>query len=168
MQVYIGLGSNLGEREQFLKEAVRRLSLISTSPIVESPIYESKALVEPGVEEKSAYLNQVVLIETELEPKSLLFVLKGFEKLMGRKSREHWGDREIDLDILLYGDQYISEDRLVIPHVGLNQRQFMLAPLVDICETIIHPTEKVAVKAMLDGLKHFEGDDLCQIWKSQS
>ena len=87
---------------------------------------------------------------------------------MGRKTREHWGDREIDLDILLYGDQYISEDRLVIPHVGLSQRQFMLAPLVDIADTIIHPTEKVAAKAMLDGLKHFEGDDLCQIWKSQS
>ena len=170
MQVYLGLGSNLGNREDYLKEALRRLEVLSSGPTLQSPLYESKALVDeldPKYIKTEPYLNQVICIETDISASDLLPIIKGFEKLMGRADRGHWAKREIDIDILLYGDLYISKGRFQVPHIGLSQRQFMLAPLVDIAPKIIHPTEKVAAKAMLDGLRHFEGDDLCQIWKSQ-
>jgi 2-amino-4-hydroxy-6-hydroxymethyldihydropteridine diphosphokinase len=160
-QVYLGLGSNLGDRASMLNQAIDRLRTLAPRGLEVSRIYESPAM--GGEDCAPAYLNQVVGFETDLSPEALLFTLKGFERLLGRKERPRWNSREIDLDVLLYDQKIEQLGRYRIPHEGLAVRQFVLRPLCDLCPDRIHPLEKVSMAKMLEGLVHFEGEQT-QLW----
>jgi len=129
--VYIGLGSNLEQPKQQLKKAVAELKLLPESRYVQdSGLYLSKPLVADGVpEDQPDYYNAVVLLETGLTPVELLDQLQAIENRQHRIREQHWGPRTIDLDILLYGQQQINNERLQIPHPGLCEREFVLYPL---------------------------------------
>ncbi|HPS57467.1 MAG TPA: 2-amino-4-hydroxy-6-hydroxymethyldihydropteridine diphosphokinase [Spirochaetota bacterium] len=127
--VYIGLGSNLGSREHFLSSARKRIAESAGDVIAESTVLETKAV---DFTQQPDFLNQVVKIETDLDPMQLLETLKRIETEIGRSKTFHKGPREIDLDILLYNGMVLSSDRLVIPHPAIVHRDFVMQHLVEL------------------------------------
>jgi 2-amino-4-hydroxy-6-hydroxymethyldihydropteridine diphosphokinase len=126
----LALGSNLGNKRQWL---VKALALIATTPDIYlvdiSPVVESKALTLAGVDSsKPSFLNCVAEIETPLEPEQLLKQLQAIELELGRKRKERWGDRNIDIDIITYGDEQHNSKDLVIPHPEAKNRAFVIVP----------------------------------------
>jgi 2-amino-4-hydroxy-6-hydroxymethyldihydropteridine diphosphokinase len=119
---YVGLGSNLGDREALIREAAAAIGAVRLSPIVES---------EPwGLEDQPRFLNAVAELETELAPRKLLALLLDVERRLGRdRSGPRWGPRTIDLDLLVYGRERLREPDLEIPHPRLHERAFVLEPL---------------------------------------
>ncbi len=130
-RVYIGLGSNLEQPKQQIKQAVAELKSLPDSQYVgDSGLYLSKPMVADGVsEDQPDYYNAVALLETELSAVELLDCLQTIENHQGRVRDQRWGPRTIDLDILLYGQQQINNERLQVPHPGLCEREFVLYPL---------------------------------------
>jgi 2-amino-4-hydroxy-6-hydroxymethyldihydropteridine diphosphokinase/dihydropteroate synthase len=129
----LGLGSNLGERERYLAEAVREIAQHMDS-LEYSPIYSSPALLPEGAprEWDMPFLNMAMRGDTSLAPHELLVVFKKVEERLGRSYCGNWGPRVIDIDILAYGDEVIHEADLQVPHAGLLKRHFALRPLADI------------------------------------
>lgn len=133
---YIGLGSNLEDPLAQVKRAFAELADIpQTSLLARSSIYSSHA-VGP---EQPDYINAVALLDTQLAPLALLDALQAIEQAHQRVRIQHWGPRTLDLDLLLYGDQIIDEERLQVPHPYLTQRSFVLYPLADITPTLQLP-----------------------------
>jgi 2-amino-4-hydroxy-6-hydroxymethyldihydropteridine diphosphokinase len=128
---YIGLGSNLGDSQQILTEAVAKLATLGT--VKTSKLYQSPPM---GPQDQPHYLNAVVQLITSLEPLALLDQLQSFEQEAGRVRLRHWGERTLDLDLLLYGDQDIQNSRLTVPHVGVLERDFVVLPLLDLDPTM--------------------------------
>jgi 2-amino-4-hydroxy-6-hydroxymethyldihydropteridine diphosphokinase len=124
---YIGLGSNLGDSRQILIEAVAKLSTLGQ--VKTSKLYQSPPM---GPQDQPNYLNAVVQLKTTLQPLELLDALQRFEQESGRVRLRRWGERTLDLDLLLYADQHIQHERLTVPHVGVMQRDFVLIPLLDL------------------------------------
>lgn len=145
--VYIGLGSNLGDRERNLVDAVEALSRIDAVAVVARSSLWDTAPVGPP---QPRYLNAVVGIECGLPPKQLLSILKQIERDLGRTPGERWTARLIDLDILLWGNQVIAEPKLQIPHLGLHQRRFVLEPLAQLAPGLVHPLLGVSIRALCD------------------
>jgi 2-amino-4-hydroxy-6-hydroxymethyldihydropteridine diphosphokinase len=137
--VYIGLGTNLGDRELKLLMAVAELGkLPGTKVTALSPFYETEPV--GGVPQDNFY-NAAACIATTLEPLELLDRLKRIEaEVFQRVPSGQWGPRSMDLDILLYGDLVRSEERLTIPHPRLAERRFALQPLADIAPSLVHPS----------------------------
>ena len=145
---YLALGSNIDDRMAFLAEAE---SMLSANPKIEitqtSKIYETEPWPKdnlpddhPHMEKgQKWFLNQVIEIETSLSPQDLADLIESIEVKLGRTKREHWGAREIDLDILLYGDQIVDIPDLQIPHRHIEDRQFVLVPLVEIAPKLSDP-----------------------------
>ncbi len=124
---YIGLGSNLGDSRQILTQAVSRLSTLG--PVKISRLYQSPPM---GPQDQPHYYNAVAQLETVLEPLPLLDQLQAFEQEAGRVRLRRWGERTLDLDLLLYGQQCIQHERLNVPHIGLLERDFVVIPLLDL------------------------------------
>ena len=124
---YIGMGSNLGDSAQILKEAVAQLATLGTVSV--SRLYQSPPM---GPQDQPNYHNAVARLVTDLEPLLLLDELQRFELESGRVRLRHWGERTLDLDILLYGEKNIINDRLTVPHVGILERDFVVIPLLDL------------------------------------
>lgn len=124
---YIGLGSNLGDSRQILTQAVSRLSTLG--PVKVSRLYQSPPM---GPQDQPHYYNAVAQLETVLEPLPLLDQLQAFEQEAGRVRLRRWGERTLDLDLLLYGQQSIQHERLNVPHIGLLERDFVVIPLLDL------------------------------------
>lgn len=143
--VYLALGSNLGNRLANLKTAISnftpQLDVKKKSPVYETPPW--------GYADQPAFLNQVVMAETYLEPEDLLEHLKRLEVVLGREPTFHNGPRLIDMDILFYDDVEIDSPPLQIPHPRLHQRGFVLVPLHDIAPELIHPVLGKSVGEML-------------------
>ena len=137
---YIGLGSNLGDRLGYLQAAVRALSARGLEPDGVSSVYESDALGPPQPD----YLNAVVSVSTSLSARELLEALKVIEAELGRQKTERWGPREIDLDLLLYGDEMLEEDGLTVPHPEMTKRSFVLMPLLEIAPGLDLPSGEPA------------------------
>ncbi|MGQ9477018.1 MAG: 2-amino-4-hydroxy-6-hydroxymethyldihydropteridine diphosphokinase [Candidatus Bipolaricaulia bacterium] len=150
MRAYIGLGSNLGRREENL---VRAISLLGSSPEIwvlrRASLYETEPV---GVEDQPWFLNSVVEVETSLPPRGLLHRLKEIERELGREDRGRWGPREIDLDLLLYGDLILEEDGLILPHPELHRRKFVLEPLCELAPELVHPRLKRPLRDLLADL----------------
>jgi 2-amino-4-hydroxy-6-hydroxymethyldihydropteridine diphosphokinase len=135
--VYIALGSNLDNPRGQVESGLQALTqLPSTRLRARSGWYQSKA-VGPG--HQPDYVNGVVLLETRLEPESLILHLQRIEAAQGRERRVRWAARTLDLDILLYGERVVATDQLQIPHPRLGERNFVLYPLADICPDLILP-----------------------------
>ncbi|WP_291374250.1 2-amino-4-hydroxy-6-hydroxymethyldihydropteridine diphosphokinase [Acinetobacter sp. UBA6720] len=124
---YIGLGSNLGDSKLILTEAVHKLASLGDVKI--SKLYQSPPM---GPQDQPNYLNAVVQLSTDLAPLALLDELQRFEQESGRVRLRHWGERTLDLDLLLYAEEKIQHERLTVPHVGVMERDFVLIPLLDL------------------------------------
>ncbi len=137
-RVYVGLGSNLDDPLEQLRQALRELNGLASTRLVQvSSLYRSIPMGPPG---QPDYLNAVVALDTSLVPVDLLHVLQGIEEFHRReRTGERWGPRTLDLDILLYGDQEIHTDFLQIPHTGLHERNFVLYPLAEIVDDLMIP-----------------------------
>ena len=122
---YIGLGSNLGDSKVILTEAVHKLA--SLGDVKTSKLYQSPPM---GPQDQPNYLNAVVQLSTNLAPLALLDELQRFEQESGRL--RHWGERTLDLDLLIYAEEKIQHERLTVPHVGVMERDFVLIPLLDL------------------------------------
>ncbi len=143
-QIFLALGTNLGNREQNLRQALSRLDP-QIKELVVSSIYET----EPwGYTEQPRFLNQVVIAETELEPLELLDYLKKIEASLKRIATFRNGPRTIDLDILFYDDTVINTPELVIPHAEMANRAFVMLPLVEIAPNFIHPVFQQSIKEL--------------------
>lgn len=127
--VYVGLGSNVGERLDNLRAAVAALHDSNAIEVVRaSAVYDT----DPVGPAQPTFLNAVIEIRTSLRPHPLLARLQAIEREVGRVQRERWGPREIDLDLLLYGEEVVSEPGLRVPHASMTQRAFVLVPLADL------------------------------------
>ena len=136
MAIYIALGSNLGNREDNLKEALHRLRQKGIQIIAVSDFITTKPY---GVTDQPDFLNAVAEVKTEKSPVELLHSLLQVEQEMGRKRLRRWGERNIDLDLLLYDDQIIDLPDLKVPHPDMQNRDFVLRPLVQIAPDVVHP-----------------------------
>ncbi|MCT8088763.1 MULTISPECIES: 2-amino-4-hydroxy-6-hydroxymethyldihydropteridine diphosphokinase [unclassified Acinetobacter] len=124
---YIGLGSNLGDSRQILAEAVQKLATLGAAKT--SRLYQSPPM---GPQDQPNYLNAAVQLVTDLEPLALLDELQRFEQESGRVRLRRWGERTLDLDLLMYGEEQIQNERLTVPHIGVMERDFVLMPLLDL------------------------------------
>lgn len=147
-RIYLGLGSNLGDRRAYLEAAAAALPP-AANVLRRSPIYETAPW---GYLDQPSFLNQVIEAETDLEPADLLKALKSIERELGRKPRFRNGPREIDIDILLYDDLIVNEGTLQIPHPGLQRRAFILAPLADLAAELKIPGQEQTVRERLEQL----------------
>ncbi|MAT39503.1 MAG: 2-amino-4-hydroxy-6-hydroxymethyldihydropteridine diphosphokinase [Ectothiorhodospiraceae bacterium] len=137
IDVFIGMGSNVGDRLNYLQQATELMSEQEGVELLKaSSVYETEPWGEPDQDE---YLNCVLKLQSSLEALELLHQLKSIEKQIGRKERKKWGPREIDLDILFYGDEIISTDELTVPQENMRVRRFILVPLVEIAPDLKHP-----------------------------
>ncbi len=135
VEVYLGLGSNVGDRSGFLKTAVDRINEIDGARVMSlSSIYRTEPV---GPISQNKYFNAVVRLEVALKPQELLTQLLKIEKACGRIRNERWGPRTLDIDILLFGDLEVRDDNLSIPHPLMLERAFVLAPLVEVCPNLI-------------------------------
>ncbi len=149
-KVVLALGSNLGDRRSFLESAIVRLE---ESVVVDavSSWWENRAVGGPAGQ--GDFLNGALLGRTELEPQALLTFIKDIEVELGRDlGAEHWSARVIDIDIIFYGDRHIASERLTVPHPRMQERDFVLIPLEEICSDYMHPVLKQEVGQLLSAL----------------
>ncbi len=157
--VYLGLGSNLGRREEYLAQAVYLVSnpalvipealtidqdwsieLVQSSRVYETPPW--------GYKNQADFLNCVLGVQTTIKPTALLHLAKAIERKLGRQPSRRFGPRVVDIDILLYGDQRIDLPGLTIPHPRLHQRAFVLVPLAELAPSFMHPTLGVTISQL--------------------
>ncbi|MFZ1977155.1 MAG: 2-amino-4-hydroxy-6-hydroxymethyldihydropteridine diphosphokinase [Bacteroidota bacterium] len=145
--VFLGLGSNKGRRERYLLRALAELDRISGSFfMVQSSIYETEPV---GIKEQPPFLNMAVELETDIDVQTLFGLLQEIEQKLGRTKSVRWGPREIDIDILYYGDTIMETEQLTLPHPGIPVRRFVLQPLSEIAPDFIDPREHRTIAALL-------------------
>ena len=147
-RVFIGLGSNLGDRMENLRAAFQMMSAF-TEIVRVSSIYETEPV---GNEDQPDFLNCAAEINSSLTPRKLLDELKTVEDKLGRARGEKWGPRTIDIDIIFYDDLVIDCDELQVPHPASHLRRFVLEPLCEISPDLIHPRLGVPLSLLLDKL----------------
>lgn len=150
VECYVGIGSNIGNRKENIAKAIELIKveekIISTSSLIKTnPMYYLN---------QEEFLNGVVLIKTEKSPKELLIFFQQIENKMKRERVIKYGPRIIDLDILFYDSQIINELNLIIPHPLIQEREFVLKPLVELNSNLIHPKLNKSIQCLLEELKN--------------
>jgi len=145
--VYLQLGSNLGEREQLIFDAVQEISEHVGKVNIRSQIYESMPWRVDGQEN---YLNQIIEVETLLSAEETLAAILKIESDLGRVRIEKWGERLIDIDIIFFNNEIIETPNLCIPHKHMHERNFVLAPLNEIAPDFIHPKYNKTVSELFN------------------
>jgi 2-amino-4-hydroxy-6-hydroxymethyldihydropteridine diphosphokinase len=145
----IALGTNVGDREGNLRRAIEMISG-KMNPIKMSSVYETEPMY---YENQDWFLNCVIAVETNLKPRALLQALQAVEGKLGRQRAVRYGPRVIDLDILFYGDEVVSEPGLEIPHPKIAERPFVLVPLNEIRPELVHPVLRKKASELLGSLK---------------
>lgn len=149
--VYIGVGSNLGDTKANIQKAIK---MMRENKILQGIQTSSLYLTEPvGKKKQPDFLNLVVKGQTELEPSELLGSLLDIEDKLGRKRNKKWGPREMDLDILFYDDMILKQKNLTIPHPGIENRKFVLIPLVELSPDLKHPVLNKSISELLENTK---------------
>ncbi|SHN28934.1 2-amino-4-hydroxy-6-hydroxymethyldihydropteridine diphosphokinase [Mucilaginibacter sp. OK098] len=148
--VFLLLGSNLGNRQHFMQEAIKLIELRIAPVIKASSIYETQSW---GKTDAPDYLNQVVVIETDISAREVLRKILAIELILGRRREEKWGSRTIDIDILFYGAEIINEEGLHVPHPELHKRRFTLEPLAEIAPDLVHPAINKSILLIKNELK---------------
>ena len=131
--IILALGTNIEPREQYLKDALAKIVDNNLKIILESSVYETPAW--GGVADQN-FLNMCIEVETELEAYELLDTIQKIELELGRVRKEHWGNRTIDIDIITFNDLIFNDERLIVPHKYIHDRNFVLAPLVEMYGSI--------------------------------
>ncbi len=151
IKVYVGLGSNLGNREEYLINAITRIDAYKGIYVVnKSGFYETKPIGGPP---QPDYVNCVIELETKIKPQKLLKEFQKIELELGKKPNVRWGPRVIDIDILLYGNKVVNNHNLKIPHESMHERIFVLEPLCEISPKLKHPILKKTIFEILQELK---------------
>jgi 2-amino-4-hydroxy-6-hydroxymethyldihydropteridine diphosphokinase len=152
---YIGIGSNLGDKLDHCEKAVSEILKTDRHKLLaKSSFYRTQPI---GYTSQDWFVNGVIKIETDLEAHELLRALKTAESQLGRTETFRWGPRTIDLDILFFDDVEIHTEGLQIPHPLIQDRQFILIPLVEIDRNLIHPVLKKTIQELLNSLKEDQG-----------
>jgi 2-amino-4-hydroxy-6-hydroxymethyldihydropteridine diphosphokinase len=142
-QVLISAGSNEGDKYNYLAKAIEQIKIRGLlSGIVVSYFYQTEPV---GVKDQNEFLNCAILGQSNLDAEELLFELKNIENTLGRISRPLWHEREIDLDIIFFGDEVIENKNLIIPHPRMQERNFVLFPSLEIAPDMIHPISKKSI-----------------------
>lgn len=154
-RIFIGLGSNLGDREEYIEQACFLIGKIKGVQLVKrSSNYET----EPeGESDQPNYINAAIEIRSELPPGKLLEEFHTIENALGREREVEWGPRTIDIDLLFYDNQIISEDNLQVPHPMLHERMFVLDPLKEIAPDFIHPALEKRIDELYEEKKVEDG-----------
>jgi len=153
---YLGLGSNVGDREEYIEQAV---FLLEKNPNIEVTKRSSNYETEPeGGGTQPPFINAALEIKTKLTPHRLLEVCQEIETTLGREREIEWGPRTIDIDILLYDGEIISDDKLQVPHPLMHERLFVLRPLRDIAPHLIHPVLEKSIVTLYDERKAEAGE----------
>lgn len=148
---YLGIGSNLGDPIENCRTALREIeSLKNVQVLRRSSLYRTEPV---GDRLQDWFVNGVVEVRTTFTAPQLLKALQWVEQAMGRERRERWGPRTIDIDILLYGQEIIEADGLVVPHPELHKRRFVLVPINEIAPYVIHALYGISMKGLLDRLE---------------
>ncbi len=152
---YIGIGSNLGDKLVHCEKAISEILRIDRQKLLaKSSFYKTQPI---GYRSQDWFVNGVIKIETDLEAHELLQTLKTIESQLGRAETFRWGPRTIDLDILFFDDIQIRTEGLQIPHPLIQDRQFVLIPLVEIDRDLIHPVFKKTIQELLNSFKEDQG-----------
>jgi 2-amino-4-hydroxy-6-hydroxymethyldihydropteridine diphosphokinase len=148
---YVGLGSNVGDRAGMVARAAA--CLVADGDIILRRLSSFYVTAPWGVEAQADFVNAAAALETHLSARDLLVRAKGIEAGLGRRPGLRWGPREIDIDILLYGDEVVKDGDLVIPHPHLCERSFVLVPLREVAPDLVHPETGIRVSAYLETLE---------------
>ena len=163
--VHLGLGSNLGNRLDFLNQACRELSTVTFCDFRASEIYESEPLLKM---KQPKYYNQVVCGLTDLSPVKLVVKCQQIENMLGRVRKERWGSRNIDLDILSYGNEIVDNKKLKIPHPEMEKRSFVLLPLLELSPDWVHPESGTSIRTLWEKWLKTNDDELPQALKPKN
>lgn len=154
--VYLGLGSNVGDREEYVEQAI---FLLDKNPNVQLLKHSSNYETEPeGGGSQPPFINAAVSLKTKLSPHKLLELCQEIEATLGREREVEWGPRTIDIDILLYGNEIVSDDKLQIPHPLMHERLFVLKPLREIAAQVMHPVLEKSIEALYEARKAEMGE----------
>ena len=157
---YIGIGSNIGDKIHQCEKAISEILKIDRHILLaKSSFFKTQPI---GYTDQDWFVNGVIKIETDLEPPDLLRALKDIESRLGRRETFQWGPRQIDLDILFFDDKEIQLGELQVPHPRLHERQFVLIPIVEIDQGLIHPILKKTVGELLKNLREDQGVEKIQ------
>jgi 2-amino-4-hydroxy-6-hydroxymethyldihydropteridine diphosphokinase len=146
-RIFIGLGSNLGDRENNLHHALMELTRLECTTVKQySSVYETEPV---GIKEQPQFLNMVTELDSELPPQVLLQELKNIECTIGRTHNKHWGPREIDLDLLYYDKEIFHDEKLQVPHPEIAHRRFILVPMKEIAADFHDPLRHLTIEELL-------------------
>lgn len=164
-RIYLALGSNIGNRKNYLQEAVEKLQKEKKIEVTQlSSIYETDPV---GVTEQGPFLNMVLELYTCHKPYDLLKTTQRIEQELNRVREKRWGPRTIDLDILLFNDENIKMDDLYIPHPRMHERAFVLVPLNEIASTVIYPINHKYIHELANSLSKKEKEGV-RLWRNSS